>query len=70
MINSQKGTFGLNNNVIFGSSLRLAQLIALCPNPNTSTEDVTTFWSEENLDVFYFYYFFIYFGGKRQYGKV
>jgi hypothetical protein len=70
MINSQKGTFGLNNNVIFGSSLRLTQLIALCPNLDTSTEDVTTFCSEENPDVFYFYYFFIYLCGKRQYGKV
>jgi hypothetical protein len=57
MISSQKGTFSLNNNVISGSSLRLTQLIALCPNPDTSTEDVTTFWPEENPDVFYFYYF-------------
>jgi hypothetical protein len=69
MVNSQNGTFGLNNNMIFGSSLRLAQLIALCPNLDTSTEDVTMFWLEENPDVFYFYYF-LYFCGKRQYRKV
>jgi hypothetical protein len=59
MISSQKGTFGLNNNVIFESSLRLAQLIALYPNPGTSTEDDTTFWPKESPDVLYFYYFFL-----------
>jgi hypothetical protein len=55
MIISQKGTFGLNNNMIFRSSLRLAQLIALCPNLGTSTEDDTTFWPKESPDVLYFY---------------
>jgi hypothetical protein len=60
MISSQKGTFGLNNNVIFGSSLRLAQLIALCLNPGTSTEDDTSFWQKESPGVLYFYYFFFY----------
>jgi hypothetical protein len=55
--------------VIFRNSPRLAQLIALCPNPDTSTKDVTKFWPEENPDVFYFYYF-LYFYGKRQYRKV
>jgi hypothetical protein len=59
MINSQKGTFNLNNNVIFGSSLRLTQLIALCSNPDTSTEDDTMFWPKERPDVLYFYYFLL-----------
>jgi hypothetical protein len=57
MISSQKGTFGFNNNVIFGSSLRLAQLTALCLSPGTSNEDNTSFWSEESLDMPHFYYF-------------
>jgi hypothetical protein len=71
MISSQKGTFSLNNNVAFGSSLKLAQLIALCPNPGTSTEDNTLFWPKESLDVFHFYYFLLsYFCCKRQYRKV
>jgi hypothetical protein len=43
MINSQKGTFGLNN-MTFESSLKFAQLIALCPNPGISTEDDIMFW--------------------------
>jgi hypothetical protein len=59
MISRQKGTFGLNNNVIFGSSLRLAQLIALCLNPGTSTEDDIVFWPKESPDVLYFYYFLL-----------
>jgi hypothetical protein len=63
MISSQKGTFGPNNNVIFGRSLRLAQrltqLIALCPNPGTSTKEDTTFWAKEILVVFFFYYFLL-----------
>jgi hypothetical protein len=59
MISSQKGTFGLNNNVIFGSSLRLTQLIALCPNLGASTEDDIVFWPKESSDVLYFYYFFL-----------
>jgi hypothetical protein len=59
MISSQKGTFSFNNDVIFGSSLRLAQLIALCPNPGTSTEDDTTFWPKESPNVLYFYYFLL-----------
>jgi hypothetical protein len=59
MIGSQKGTFGLNNNVIFRSSLRLEQLIALCLSPGTSTEDDTSFWPKESLDVLYFYYFLL-----------
>jgi hypothetical protein len=71
MISSQKGTFGLNNNVSFGSSLKPAQLIALCPNPGTSTEDDTSFWPEESPNVFHFYYFqLLYFCCKRQYRKV
>jgi hypothetical protein len=53
MISSQKGNFGLNNNATFGSSLKLAQLIALCPNPGTSTEDDTLFWPKESPDVFH-----------------
>jgi hypothetical protein len=60
MISSQKGTFGLNNSVIFGSSLRLAQLIALCLNPGTFTEDDTAFWPKEIPDVLNFYYFCFY----------
>jgi hypothetical protein len=59
MISSQKGTLSLNNNAIFGSSLRLAQLIAMCPNPGTSMEDDTTFWQKESPDVLYFYYFLL-----------
>jgi hypothetical protein len=55
MINSQKGTFGLNNNMIFRSGLRLTQLIALCPNPGTSTEDDTVFCPRESPIVLYFY---------------
>jgi hypothetical protein len=71
MINNQKGTFGLNNNVTFGSSLKLAQLIALCLNVGTYTEDDTSFWPKESPDVFRFYYFLLlYFCCKRQYGKV
>ena len=70
MISSQKGTFSLNNNVIFGSSLRLAQLIALCPNLGTSTKDDTMFWPKESPNVLYFYYFYILFCCKRQYRKV
>ena len=60
MISSQKGTFGLNNNVIFGSSLKLAQLIALCPNPGISTEEDTVFWPKECPDALYIYYFLLY----------
>jgi hypothetical protein len=59
MINSQNGTLGLNNNVIFRSSLKLKQLIALCSRPGTSTEDDTTFLPKESLDVLYFYYFLL-----------
>jgi hypothetical protein len=72
MINSQNGTLGLNNNVIFRSSLKLKQLIALCSRPGTSTEDDTTFLPKESLDVLYFYYFFAFtfFYSKRQYRKV
>jgi hypothetical protein len=46
MISRQKGTFGHNNNVIFGSSLKLAQLITLClgvvmdHDPNASSQKV------------------------------
>ena len=43
MISSQKGTFGLNNNVTFGSSLKLAQLIALCQNQSMYIERYPTF---------------------------
>jgi hypothetical protein len=60
MINSQKGTFGHNNNVIFRSSLKLAQLIALCPNPGISTEDDTMFWPKESSDLFHSYSFCFY----------
>jgi hypothetical protein len=49
MISSQKGTFGLNNNVTFTSSLKLAQLIALCPNLGISTEDDTIFLPKRKL---------------------
>jgi hypothetical protein len=59
MISSQKGTFVLNNNVIFRSSLRLTHLIALCPNLGTSIEDDTLFWPKESPDVLYFYYFLL-----------
>jgi hypothetical protein len=52
MIGSQKGIFGLNNNVTFGSSLKLAQLIASCPNPGIYTEDDTMFWPKESSDLF------------------
>jgi hypothetical protein len=71
MISSQKGTFGLNNNATFGTSLKLAQLIALCPNLGTSTEDDTLFWPKESPDVFHLYYFLLsYFCCKRPYRKV
>jgi hypothetical protein len=67
----QKGTFGLNNNVTFGSNLKLAQLIALCPNPGISTKDDTMFWPKESSGLFHFYYFLLlYFCCKRQYRKV
>jgi hypothetical protein len=59
MISSQKGTFGLNNNVTFGSTLKLALLIALCPNPGISIEDDTKFWPKESSDLFYSYYFLL-----------
>jgi hypothetical protein len=49
MISSQKGTFGLNNNVTFESSLKLAQLIALSPNLGISTKDDTMFWPKRNF---------------------
>jgi hypothetical protein len=60
MINSQKGIFGLSNNVAFRSSLKLAQLIVLCPSPGISTEDDTMFWPKESLYLFYFYSFCFY----------
>jgi hypothetical protein len=43
MISSQKGIFDLSNNATFGSSLKLSQLTALCPNPGISIEDDTMF---------------------------
>jgi hypothetical protein len=58
MINSQKGIFGLNNNVTFGSSLKLAQLTALCLSLGISTEDDTMFWPKESPNLFHLYYFF------------
>jgi hypothetical protein len=71
MINSSKGIFGLNNNVTFMSSLKLAQLIALCPNPGISTEDDIMFWPKESSDLFQSYSFLLlYFHRKRQYRKV
>ena len=67
----QKGTFGLNNNVTFGSNLKLAQLIALCPNPGISTKDDIMFWPKENSDLCQSYSFLLlYFCRKRQYRKV
>jgi hypothetical protein len=60
MISSQKGTFGLNNNVIFESSLKLAQLIELCLNPGISTEDDSMFWPKESSDLFHPYSFCFY----------
>jgi hypothetical protein len=71
MISSQKGTFGLNNNVIFGSNLRLARLIALCHNPGTSTEDDIAFWPKESPDVLYFNYFLLlyFFVAKENTGR-
>jgi hypothetical protein len=60
MISSQKGIFGLNNNVTFGSSLKLAQLIVLCPNLGISIEDDTMFWLKESPHLFYFYSFSFY----------
>jgi hypothetical protein len=66
MISSQKGISDLSNNVTFGSSLKLAQLIALCPNPGISTEDDTMFWPKESSDLFHFYSFLLlYFRHKR-----
>jgi hypothetical protein len=58
MISSQKGIFGLSNNVTFRSSLKLAQLIVLCPSPGISTKDGTTLCPKESPDLFYFYSFF------------
>jgi hypothetical protein len=60
MINSQKGIFDLSNNVTFGSSQKLAQLIVLCPSLGISTEDDTMFWPKESPDLFYFYSFCFY----------
>jgi hypothetical protein len=50
MITSKKGIFGLSSNMTFGSSLKLAQLIVLCPSPGISTEDDTMFWPKESPD--------------------
>jgi hypothetical protein len=52
MISSQKGIFGFNNNVTFRSSLKLTQLIAMCPNPGISTKYDTMFWPKESSDLF------------------
>jgi hypothetical protein len=71
MISSQKGIFGLSNNVTFGSSLKLAQSTVMCPSPGISTEDGIMFWPKESPNSFYFYYFFLLcFLHKRQYMKV
>jgi hypothetical protein len=68
MNNSQKGTFGLNNNVTFGSSLKLAQLTVLCPSEGISTEDDAMFWPKESSYLLYF--LFLYSRLKRQCRKV
>jgi hypothetical protein len=57
MISSQKGIFGLSNNVTFGSSPKLAQLTVLCLSQDISTEDGTMFWPKESFDLLYFYFF-------------
>jgi hypothetical protein len=57
MISSQKGIFGLNNNVTFGSSLKLAQLTVLCPNLGISTKDDIMFWPKESSDLIQSYSF-------------
>jgi hypothetical protein len=39
---SQKGTNTLSSSAIFGRSPKIAQSIALCPNPSTSTKEYPT----------------------------
>jgi hypothetical protein len=55
---SQKGIFGLSNNVTFRSSLKLAQLTTLCPSPDISIEDDTMFCPKESPNLFHLYSFF------------
>jgi hypothetical protein len=65
MNNNQKGTFGLNNNVTFGSNLKLAQLIVLCLSQGISTEDDAMFWPKESSYLLYFYSFCFYIPLKK-----
>jgi hypothetical protein len=65
MITNQKGIVGLNNNVTFGSSLKLAQLTVLCPSLGISTEDGRMFWLKESSNLLYFYSFVFIFLSKK-----